>query len=124
MHGHFETRDNVAPAFKLKDALDQPQRAMERIILPPSTYAQEQEKITERWPAAVNYITENGLNEFHDGDISDVGIVVQGGLYNTLMRALAQLDLADYFGASRIPIYVLNVTYPLVPGRVFPFRSR
>ena len=115
MHGHFETRDNVAPAFTLQDALDQPQRSAERIILPPSTYAQEQEKIEERWPAALQYIAEHELNEFHEGEISDVGIVVQGGLYNTLLRALAQLDLADYFGKSRIPIYVLNVTYPLLP---------
>jgi hypothetical protein len=35
---------------------------------------------------------------------------VLGGLTNGLLRALARLDLADLYGASRIPISVLNVT--------------
>src|SRR6185437_722263 len=52
-----------------------------------------------------------------------VGIIVQGGLYNTLMRSLAIMGLADIFGCSRIPIYVLNVTYPLVPAEVIGFAS-
>ena len=44
-----------------------------------------------------------------------------GGLTNGLLRALARLDLADLYGASRIPIYVLNVAYPLVPDEVTEF---
>ena len=44
-----------------------------------------------------------------------------GGLTNNLLRALARLDLADLYGASRIPIYVLNVAYPLVPDEVKDF---
>jgi TPP-dependent indolepyruvate ferredoxin oxidoreductase alpha subunit len=47
----------------------------------------------------------------------DVGLVVQGGLFNALERALQQIGLADAFGDSRLPILVLNVTYPLVPRR-------
>ena len=114
MHGHFTTKQNVPPAFTPEQALDNPVRDQSKIILPPSTYVQEQLKIEERWPTAVNYIVEQGLNEFMEGDIDDVGIVVQGGLYNGVSRALAQLGLGDYFGNSRIPIYVLNVTYPLI----------
>ena len=53
--------------------------------------------------------------------MSDIGIIVQGGLCNTLMRALQCLGLADIFGKTRIPIYVLNVTYPLVPSEVVDF---
>ena len=34
-----------------------------------------------------------------------------GGMYNTAVRALEVLELADIFGESRIPLYVLNVTY-------------
>ncbi len=46
--------------------------------------------------------------------LADIGIVLQGGLYNNTLRALELLGYADVFGTSRIPLYVLNVTYPLV----------
>jgi indolepyruvate ferredoxin oxidoreductase alpha subunit len=52
-----------------------------------------------------------------------VGIVVQGGLYNSLMRALKTLGLADAFGASPIPVLALNVVYPLVPEELLAFCS-
>ncbi len=44
-----------------------------------------------------------------------------GGLTNSVLRALSRLGLADLFGESRIPIYVLNVAYPLVPEELKDF---
>ncbi|KAI1694270.1 indolepyruvate oxidoreductase subunit IorA [Ditylenchus destructor] len=55
------------------------------------------------------------------GGPADLGIVVQGGLYNALIRSLQQHGLADAFGETDIPILVLNVTYPLVPEQVADF---
>ena len=121
MHGRFIAKDNIPPPFTLRDALNNPARSQERIILPPSTYLQEQRKIEDRWPAALAYIRKAKLNEALPGDLEQLGILVQGGLTNTLLRALAELDLADFHGASRIPILVLNVTYPLLPEEVCAF---
>ena len=59
-----------------------------RIVLPPASFEHEQEKIQKRWPAALAYIREHRLNEFLGGSGGEIGIIVQGGLYNTLMRAL------------------------------------
>src|SRR4029079_1164338 len=73
-----------------------------------------------RLPAARKYIAEHKLNEVFEGS-ETAGLVVQGGLYNGLMRALRLLGLADDFGASRIPIYVLNAVYPLVPDEIISF---
>ncbi len=71
-----------------------PAARFDRIILPPSTYAQERGKIEQRWPAAVKFISERKLNEFFGGRRAcDVGIVLQGGLYNTVLRALERLGL-------------------------------
>jgi len=123
MHGRFSARDNVRPAFTIKQALANPRRAIEKIILPPATYAQEQDKVANRWPAAVRYIVANKLNELHTGDLGEVGIVVQGGLYNTLLRSLEILGLANTFGECRIPLYVLNVTYPLIPEELVRFAA-
>ena len=114
MHGQFATQDNRPAHYSAADALADPKRDLSRIILPPATYLQEQEKIKKRWPAAIKFIKENNLNEFRPGD-KNVGIIVQGGLFNATSRALAVLEHGDYFGNSDVPIYVLNCTYPLVP---------
>ena len=123
MHGRFVASDNRRPAFTAADALAAPRRSYDRIILPPSTYQQERDKIERRWPAAVEYIARHKLNESHAGDLDDIGIVLQGGLYNTVLRALERLGLADVFGSSRVPLYVLNVTYPLVPAELEAFAA-
>ena len=121
LHGSFVTRENRRPAFTLREALESPQRDTNRIVLPPASFLHEREKVDERWPAAVKFIAERGLNEFFDGDISELGIMMLGGMYNNVLRALHLADLADLFGASRIPLYVLNVAYPLVDEEVLRF---
>jgi len=123
MHGRFTAADNRKPAFTLAEALAAPRRNYDRIILPPSTYQQEREKVEQRWPAAVEFVASRHLNERYDGDLDDLGIVLQGGLYNTTLRALERLGLADVFGGSRVPLYVLNVTYPLVPAELARFAA-
>ena len=123
MYGSFTARDNRRPSFTAADALAQPKRSYDRIILPPSTYLQEQEKVEVRWPAAVRFVEEHRLNELTEGTVADLGIVLQGGLYNTVLRALERLGVADVFGSSQLPLYVLNVTYPLVPDEVARFAA-
>src|SRR5208282_3823683 len=81
----------------------------------------ERLKVEQRLPAAQKFIREHKLNEVIPGERDDVGIIVLGGLTNGLLRTLARLDLADLYGSSRIPIYVLNVAYPLVPEEVTEF---
>jgi indolepyruvate ferredoxin oxidoreductase alpha subunit len=121
VQGAFRTKRNRAARFSRRAFLENPDFDFGRISLPPSTYAQEKHKIEVRWPEAVRYVRENGLNEVFPGERADVGILCQGGLYNATLRALQQLGLADAFGASRIPIYCMNVTYPLVPEEVVQF---
>ncbi len=121
VHGSFEAKDNVRPNFKLRDAMENPVRDYDRVVLPPSNFVHEKEKVEQRWPAAIDFIRKNKLNEFFGGHTASHGIIVQGGLYNTLMRALAILGLADHYGETDIPIYCLNVTYPLLSDEVAGF---
>ncbi len=121
VHGHFPTKDNVRPAFTLKDAIEHPKRDVNRIVLPPSSYLHEQEKVKDRWPAAVQFIQDHQINEFFSSSAKDFGIVMQGGMYNGVLRALEVLGLANAFGESQIPLYVLNVTYPLVDAEFKTF---
>jgi indolepyruvate ferredoxin oxidoreductase alpha subunit len=121
VHGTFIAKDNRPPSFSVKDALDNPTRQQDRIILPPYTYQQEQEKLNQRWPAAVDFIKRERLNEHFDGEHGDVGIVVLGGLYNTTIRAMELLGCSDSFGSVSVPVYVLNVAYPLIDDEVVNF---
>jgi indolepyruvate ferredoxin oxidoreductase alpha subunit len=121
VHGRFIAKDNVRPSFTLKDAMENPVRDASRIVLPPGSFLHEHEKIEKRWPAAQNWIRENHLNErFADGT-QDFGIILQGGMYNAVVRALELLGLGNAFGDSQIPLYVLNVTYPLIDDEVKDF---
>jgi len=121
VHGQFIAGDNKRASFTLKDALEHPQRDVSRIVLPPASFLHEQEKVKDRWPAAVRFIEERGLNEFFSADADDIGIIVQGGSYNTMIRALERVGLADVYGNTRIPLYVMNVAYPVIESEVLRF---
>jgi indolepyruvate ferredoxin oxidoreductase alpha subunit len=121
VQGSFVAKRNLAPGLSKKTLIENPDFDYNRICLPPATYLQEKLKVEVRWPAAVRFVRERKLNEFFDGEQGDVGIVCLGGLYNAVIRALQTLGLADAFGASKVPIYCLNVTYPLVPEEIAEF---
>ena len=125
VRGRFVAKDNVAPRFSTRELIAEP-AAFDymRLAHPPVTFAHEKLKVAQRIPAAQAYISAQGLNERFDAEHGlhpEVGLIVQGGLYNALIRALQQCGLADAFGASRLPLLVLNVTYPLVPAEVSGF---
>ncbi|SNS41811.1 indolepyruvate ferredoxin oxidoreductase alpha subunit [Sphingomonas laterariae] len=119
--GKFTAKDNVRPAMTVADAANNPNRDTDRIVLPPANFLHEVEKIEKRWPAAVNFVRDRRLNERFGPAAGDVGIIVQGGLFNTLNRALELIGLSDAEGNAQVPIYCLNVTYPLVPEEVTAF---
>jgi indolepyruvate ferredoxin oxidoreductase, alpha subunit len=121
VHGRFIAKDNVRPKFTLKDAIENPSRDASRIVLPPGSFLHEHEKIEKRWPAAQRFIQAHALNEFFSDGTKDFGIILQGGMYNTTIRALELLGLSNAFGDTKVPLYVLNVTYPLVEEEVQRF---
>ena len=121
VQGSFVTKQNRASKFSKKAFLETPDFDYSRICLPPATYAQEKQKIDVRWPAAVAFVKEKKLNETFPGEMRETGIICQGGLYNAVIRALQALGLADIFGVSKVPIYCMNVTYPMVSEEIVEF---
>ena len=119
--GEFATKANRAPPVSRNHPIENPDFDYSRICLPPATYAQEKHKIGVRLPAALRFIRERKLNETFAGRYDDVGIILQGGLYNSVIRALRQLGLADAFGTADLPIHCLNVTYPLLADELVQF---
>ncbi len=122
LQGSFAARDNMAPQVSTRSPLAEAAPFdYSHLAHPPVTFAQEKLKVEERLPAARRFITEEGMNEVFAGDIGSVGIILQGGLYNSLIRRLQAMGLADAYGASRLPLLVLNVTHPLVPEQITGF---
>src|SRR3954447_778029 len=120
--GEFTAKTNRASAASGLNRIDAPAKFnYARLAHPPLTFAHEKLKIDERLPAAQKFAREHKLNEVFDGDLKDLGIIVLGGLTNTVLRALARLGLADNFGATRLPIYCLNLAYPLIPDELKSF---
>jgi indolepyruvate ferredoxin oxidoreductase alpha subunit len=120
--GEFTAKDNRRGEYSGQRKLSGPPTFnYGRLSHPPSTFLHEKLKVDERQPAAEAFIRAHKLNEVFDGDLQDVGIVLLGGLYNGVIRALSRLGLCDLFGTSRVPIYVLNVAYPLIPDEVKTF---
>jgi indolepyruvate ferredoxin oxidoreductase alpha subunit len=120
--GEFAAKDNRPGTYSGLNRLPGPPRFdYLRLSHPPVTFVHERLKVEERLPAAQNFIREHKLNEMLPGELSDIGIIVMGGLTNSVLRALARLDLADMFGNSRIPLYLLNVVYPILPDEVRAF---
>jgi len=122
VRGSFECKDNVAPAISTRNLLEEPADFdYTRLAHPPVTFRHEKLKVEQRIPAAREYIAAHKLNELFAGRRDDVGLIVQGGLYNSLVRALQQYGLADVFGEPEIPILALNVTFPVVPEEISEF---
>ena len=121
--GAFTASDNRRGIYSGHNRIPGPPARHEYIRLshPPSTFIHEKQKVEQRLPAAQAFVREHKLNEVFPGDVDEVGIVVLGGLYNGVMRALSRLGLADLYGNARVPMYVLNVAYPLVPDELKAF---
>ncbi len=120
--GEFTARNNRPGRYSGLNRLPGPPRFdYGRLAHPPVTFIQERLKVEDRLPAARAFIRDHKLNETIPGDLADIGIIVMGGLTTGVLRALERLGLADIFGASRVPILVLNVVYPLVPEELRAF---
>tara|TARA_R110002124_G_scaffold270552_1_gene439076 strand:+ start:5033 stop:7177 length:2145 start_codon:yes stop_codon:yes gene_type:complete len=121
VHGHFTASDNMRPPTTVSDALENPKRNLDRIVLPPATYLHEQEKLTKRLPAAKKFIVENDINERFGTHGNKIGLILSGGTYNTVIRALNRIGLADIYGDTEIDMLVLNCVYPLVDEQIVDF---
>jgi len=121
MTGSFTCKENVKPAFGVENPLPHAIQDYDRIVLPPSTYEHERDKIENRLPAAQKFITDNSINEIYPGSRDKIGIILQGGTYGAVIRALGLLGAADAFGKTSVPLLVLNAIHPLVPEQITDF---
>lgn len=124
VQGSFEAKDNIAADVSTTRRLAEPApHNYDQLAHPPVTFNQERLKSSERMQTARDFIQAEKLNELFEGTQSDVGLIVQGGLYSSLMLALAELGLVGTDGKCELPILALNVVYPLVPDELVEFAS-
>ncbi len=123
VQGEFVAKDNRKPEISMLNRQPAAPHDYNTLSHPPVTFLHEKAKYEDRMPAARRFILGHGLNEKIDGRHGDVGIIVQGGITNALIRALQEIGLADAQGRSDLPMLVLNVVYPLVPDEIVGFAA-
>ena len=121
VQGEFVAKDNRRPDISTLNRQPAAPHDYNTLSHPPVTFNHEREKYSDRMPAARRFIVGHGLNEKIDGRHGEVGIIVQGGITNALVRALQEIGLADAQGRSDMPMLVLNVVYPLCPDEIIGF---
>lgn len=125
LQGKFISKNNIKPhisnANKVKEVAP---HNYDLIAHPPSTYAQEKLKYGQRAKLAKAFISNNSLNEIFEGEIEEIGLIVQGGLYNNLISALNEMNMSDSLGNTKISIYVLNIVHPLIPDEVLSYSKK
>jgi indolepyruvate ferredoxin oxidoreductase alpha subunit len=119
--GSFVARDNRPAEVSFRNPPMPARFDYGRLAHPPVTFPHEADKMARRLPAARRYILEHGLNDVLGPHEGEIGIIVQGGLFNALNAELAALGLSDAFGRVGLPVLVLNVTHPLVPEQIAGF---
>src|SRR5262249_39676339 len=93
LRGRFSCKDNQKPKVSTRTQLEAPAPFdYARLAHPPVTFIHERLKVEQRLPAARRFIVEHQLNEVFPGTKGDLGIIVQGGVYNSLVRALQRLE--------------------------------
>ena len=122
LFGAFPAKTNVAAKHSTTHRFDAPAPfEYMRLAHPPVTFIQENDKAKKRLPAAQDFIVANALNEVLGPKQHDIGVIVQGGLFNALNSRLETAGLSNAFGDVEIPTLVLNVTHPLAPGQITQF---
>ena len=122
MFGAFQTKANRPADFSAAQRIAEPAPfEYMRLAHPPVTFAQENDKFQRRLPAAQDFIIERELNELRGPAGHELGIIVQGGLFNALNSRLEAAGLSDIHGNSQLPVLILNVTHPLAPRQIEDF---
>ena len=99
MFGSFVAKDNVAAAHSAKNRLAPARFNYDRLSHPPATFRQEADKIDRRLPRHVVHRRQQAERAARPGD-GDIGIIVQGGLFNVLNGRLALAGFSDIDGVG------------------------
>ena len=125
LQGKFIAKNNIKPKISSTNKVGEvAPHNYDLIAHPPSTYAQEKLKYGQRAKLAKTFISNNSLNEVFQGEIEEIGLIVQGGLYNNLIAALKEMNMSDSLGNTKISIYVLNIVHPLIPDEVISYAKK
>ena len=116
-------RTTCGRAISMRSPLGDPSFSLERINLPPFTYAMEAQKFTERLPAAQRYIVEHRLNEHLPRRRSPTSASsCRAGCGTRSLRGLACAGAGRRRAAgARSRMLVLNALHPLVPEELIGF---
>ena len=122
VYGRFRAKNNRPPAFTVQDALDNPVRDTSRIVLPPASFQHEQEKIHQALAGRARLHSRASLERVMGG-ICGRGRDhrARRSVQHAAARPRTHRRGRCVSAARELPLYVLNVTYPLLDDEVAGF---
>lgn len=126
-HANAEVKvsSNQQPRYNTKDKIEFSVAEPHRYPLPPNTQRQEIERYSDRLPRAEQFILDNDLNERFGSSDGRIGLITHGTVFNTTMRVLSLLGLADENGNldPAFDLLQLNVVNPLCLDQIADFMA-
>ena len=126
-HANAEVKvsSNQQPRYNTKDKIEFSVAEPHRYPLPPNTQRQEVERYSDRLPRAEQFILDNDLNERFGSSDGRIGLITHGTVFNTTMRVLSLLGLADENGNldPAFDLLQLNVVNPLCLDQIADFMA-
>jgi indolepyruvate ferredoxin oxidoreductase alpha subunit len=126
-HANAEVKvsSNQQPRYNTKDKIEFSVAEPHRYPLPPNTQRQEVERYSDRLPRAEQFILDNDLNERFGRSDGRLGLITHGTVFNTTMRVLSLLGLADENGNldPAFDLLQLNVVNPLCLDQIADFMA-
>lgn len=124
-HANAEIKvgDNVVPQISTVRRLKEFKRDPTRVTLPPYSWAHERSRYESRLPTAARLVVERGLNEEFGDPAARIGLITHGTTFNTTLRLLSLMGMADEFGEldPRLHLLQLNVIHPLNDDQIAGF---
>lgn len=115
--------NNIVPAISTIRKLKEFSKDPTLFPLPPYSWDQERQRYEKRLPTAARLVVERQLNEEFGEPGARIGLVTHGTTFNSTLRLLSLLGLADEFGKldERLHLLHLNVIYPLNDDQIAGF---
>ncbi|MCG2633490.1 MAG: indolepyruvate ferredoxin oxidoreductase subunit alpha [Gammaproteobacteria bacterium] len=125
VNAKINVQNNRRGKYNVIEKMKTTQRDPSLMALTPLTQVQERARYDERLPAARQFIIDRGMNERFGNPQGRIGIITHGVVFNTIMRILSLVGLADESGQTHeaIDILQLNVVNPLCDDQLLEFMA-
>jgi indolepyruvate ferredoxin oxidoreductase len=89
------------------------------VMVPPNSLLADKEMILTRFPKVAQVLAELNLDEVFGNELSEVGIISSGGVFETLKQVLEESQILE-----KVSLYKAASSYPFNEAQLIPFLKK